>query len=682
MSDPLSSLASVFTLLGSTTQSTKALIAFFRDFQHAPSEVHEWLVMLESLHSALHTLEQYGSSVDSEQRFSLHLRERLAGCSNQLQCCATEVAKIDAEINKSKSKDKKGRNRGARRSWERTKWAMFGDQKMKRIMSKIQFYHFEVGMELLKILITSGRAVPPPANTQVSPEAKTPQQRRLERSEETSEPSSQNILGSIESLELRLPNQGGCHLATSAWPKPLPAAAHNIWTNLKTSSPMSVDWSREIMKRTMSLRYNMSAFRVVIQVGSVMKLRSPDMQMYRREKYQQTGHSFFLSIYLPKSLLFGLELRMWSFQLTLRNEANNPLTWNLNFPRVVPADAEIFTSARSGSTENVKRLLGLQRASARDTTEFGISLLHSASNSRNLELVRLLIREGADVNAQDEDGDSPLHSAMMRPDNYDVARTLIENGADVSNRAVDGKTPLHTFFNTTVSHVLMRDDWIEKLPPDRENMSIAHILAWSSRSSAILFKRGLLYDDRSAIATDNLGRTCLHFAASRGNVDILLHLLSQFPQELIEKRDNQGRTPILYAAESSRATQVIQLLATKGCDINVVDFAGRNALDWAARCDNVDAVKKLTTMVSKELLGLTNVGAWRPSQKPGQPKASDVYQSLKDLERSKDLEKEVANTTRIRRRRKSSASIAAFPLILEILGVLALIFLLPLGIPD
>ena len=153
MSDPLSSLASILTLVGNAAQSTKALVTFFRDFQHAPSEVHEWLMMLESLHSALHTLEQYGSSVDSEQRFSLHLRQRLTGCLNQLQCCATELAKIDAEINKGKSKNKKGRDRGARRSWERTKWAMFGDQKMKRVMNKIQLYHFEIGMELLKILM-------------------------------------------------------------------------------------------------------------------------------------------------------------------------------------------------------------------------------------------------------------------------------------------------------------------------------------------------------------------------------------------------------------------------------------------------------------------------------------------------------------------------------------------------
>ena len=529
---------------------------------------------------------------------------------------------------------------------------------------------------------TPGRAVPPPANMQVSPEVKRPQRRLLETIQETSEFSPRSVPRSIESLDLRLPNQGEYHLATNTCPKPLPTAADNDWTNVEIHSPMSVIWSRETMKRSISFRCSLSAFRVVIRAGSIMKPRSPDMQKYHRDKYQQTGHRLILSIYLPKYLSSGLEFRMCSFQLTLRNEANNSLTWNLNFPRVVPADAEIFTSVRSGSIENVKRLLGLQKASAKDTTEFGISLLHSASNSRNLELVRLLIQEGADVNAQDEDGDSPLHSAMMRPDNYDVARTLIENGADVSSRAVDGKTPLHTFFNTTVSHVLMRDDWIEKVPPDGENMSIAHILAWSSKSSAILFRRGLLYDERGAMATDILGRNCVHFAASRGNVDILSQLLSQFSPEQIEKRDNKGRTPLLYAAESSRATQVIEMLATKGCDVNVVDFAGRNALHWAARCDNVDAVNKLATMVSKGLLGLPNVNAGGVSQETEQAKASDIYQSLKDLERSKDFENEVVNAPRIRCGRTRSGLSAISPLVLEILGLLALIVLLPLGIPD
>ena len=153
MSDPLSSVASVFTLAGCATQSVKALVNFFRDFEHAPIEVHEWLVLLESLKSALSALEQYGSSVDSERRFSLHLRQRLASCVTHLQHCAAAFARIDADLSKGKSNGRKKWDGKAKRSWERTKWAIFGEQKMKRVMDKIQLYHFEIEMELLRIVM-------------------------------------------------------------------------------------------------------------------------------------------------------------------------------------------------------------------------------------------------------------------------------------------------------------------------------------------------------------------------------------------------------------------------------------------------------------------------------------------------------------------------------------------------
>ena len=330
-------------------------------------------------------------------------------------------------------------------------------------------------------------------------------------------------------------------------------------------------------------------------------------------------------------------------------------------------------------TGNVKRLLSLGKASAKDTTIFGTTLLHSASKSGNMELVRLLIQEGADVNAQDEDGESPLHGAMARSDNYNVARTLIENGADLSSKAVDGKTPFHNIFNNTISHVLMRDEWLENILPDSEAMSITHFLAWSSKSTPEIFQHGHLYDDADLLSADNFGRTCLHFAASRGNLRVLSYLVRRVSSEDVEKRDTQGRTPFHYAAESSRAAGVIDTLVGSGCNIYAVDDAGRTALHWAARWNNFEAVKKLIAIVGEGTLLLSDI---MPSREVCQRRAPALYKYLRDLESSSGLSTEQPNITRLRRGWASHGAGLGFSLVLKTVGILPLNFMMILGTSD
>lgn len=52
-----------------------------------------------------------------------------------------------------------------------------------------------------------------------------------------------------------------------------------------------------------------------------------------------------------------------------------------------------------------------------------------------------LLSEGADVNARDDEGLTPLHAAASR-NSVDVVRLLIEAGADVNARSNNGETPL------------------------------------------------------------------------------------------------------------------------------------------------------------------------------------------------------------------------------------------------
>ncbi len=72
--------------------------------------------------------------------------------------------------------------------------------------------------------------------------------------------------------------------------------------------------------------------------------------------------------------------------------------------------------------------------------------LHDAVLTGDVELVELLIANGADVDARDVRGYTPLHFAIQEG-HTQVAKVLIVNGADVNARSVDADggdvTPLY-----------------------------------------------------------------------------------------------------------------------------------------------------------------------------------------------------------------------------------------------
>jgi ankyrin repeat protein len=68
--------------------------------------------------------------------------------------------------------------------------------------------------------------------------------------------------------------------------------------------------------------------------------------------------------------------------------------------------------------------------------------LHDAIEMGWIEWVRQLIEGGADVNAADRRGVTPLHAAIEHGE-LDIARLLIETGADVNERDDIDDTALH-----------------------------------------------------------------------------------------------------------------------------------------------------------------------------------------------------------------------------------------------
>ena len=85
--------------------------------------------------------------------------------------------------------------------------------------------------------------------------------------------------------------------------------------------------------------------------------------------------------------------------------------------------------------ENVKKNINEMGATFPDTQSQ--TVLHVASKSASLEIVDLLVKHKADINANDADGFTPLHLAAMYG-NIKVVKKLVELDADV-NLKVGGK---------------------------------------------------------------------------------------------------------------------------------------------------------------------------------------------------------------------------------------------------
>ena len=78
-----------------------------------------------------------------------------------------------------------------------------------------------------------------------------------------------------------------------------------------------------------------------------------------------------------------------------------------------------------------------------------ITPLHQAAQAGDIDKVRILISEGADVNAKDEFGITPLHEAAQYEYGHkDVVELLVTKGANVDAKTKQGQTALDLAYDS------------------------------------------------------------------------------------------------------------------------------------------------------------------------------------------------------------------------------------------
>ncbi|EAX88109.1 hypothetical protein TVAG_422640 [Trichomonas vaginalis G3] len=209
------------------------------------------------------------------------------------------------------------------------------------------------------------------------------------------------------------------------------------------------------------------------------------------------------------------------------------------------SDMNVIDAVKSGNLEAVRILCGNDPSNLEvSDAEYESTPLHWAAGWGMYDIVKLLLDFGADINARNKVGHTPLLCAVF-DNQLECARLLIDRGADVNDC-------------------------------DNEGFAAIHIAAGNGHMDVLKFlvTKGA---DLGALTID--GGTALWVAAGAGDYEIFEFLLSgcRIP---LKKAANRNNT-IFHQAAFGGNLQIIKLCFKAGLDINAKNDDGETPLALA-----------------------------------------------------------------------------------------------------
>ncbi|UKZ47994.1 hypothetical protein TrVGV298_002230 [Trichoderma virens] len=251
----------------------------------------------------------------------------------------------------------------------------------------------------------------------------------------------------------------------------------------------------------------------------------------------------------------------------------------------------------------VVELLAAAKVPFRWKDRDGYTPLALAIEAGNVGVIQYLIKLGANVNERHPIFGSMLHVAVAKHD-MNILKMLVDAGAVCG--AVDlasGGSLLSAALDIRYSSSLLRrmvkclvDE--AKAPINQFDgkssypliKTVAMIGSMSSAGDKIL--KFLVMRNADVNVTDSQGRTALHIACSTPYIDRVKVLIEAGAN--IDAKDKFGRLPIHFAAAAPSADGFFYLLEqSKDMDIDVADNDGWTPLLWAARSGAAETITRL-----------------------------------------------------------------------------------------
>jgi len=214
--------------------------------------------------------------------------------------------------------------------------------------------------------------------------------------------------------------------------------------------------------------------------------------------------------------------------------------------------------------------------------------LHLAGWYQRTNLIELLVKNGANIEAKEYRGATPLMMFIWRNSELDLVKFLVDQGADI-NAHIEGSwvTPVALAaqygYTDIVNYLLDKGAAVDEKNRVLVRLSVKHGL---DRLFAKLHEQGA---DLRAVGTNN-GGTIFHFAAEGGSVQIIQTLMEAGFN--IDSADRYGWIPLHYAAYAGK-DDAIGFLLNNDVNINSRTLSGKSAYNMADEKGHAGARKLL-----------------------------------------------------------------------------------------
>lgn len=284
-------------------------------------------------------------------------------------------------------------------------------------------------------------------------------------------------------------------------------------------------------------------------------------------------------------------------------------------------DTVLHTATMTSLSPVILELLVASGADVNARNKDGVSPLLIAVQKRNFAHVKFYADRGADINSADKAGDTPLTLAFK--DGQAMLEMLV-NRTNAFSHDSNGNTPLHTAIIVgaqieQIRYLVSLTDDINArnkdgnnalyLAVERNNKKIGELLlaknadifstnnANDSPLHLALKKggdtQGWLITSRTISATDGSGNTALHYAVEWGLKAAVVSLIEKGANP--EAKNANGETPLFSAAKTNDPA-MIALIVKGGSSIKARDNFGSSPLHTAVRWDADASVRELVQL--------------------------------------------------------------------------------------